>query len=65
MGDGKTTDARKTGASKIPGDELILVKIPRKDLKMSDEELDKVSGGVPSSGYGTYDEGTKTCHGGD
>ena len=61
------TDSRNTDASKKPGDdEMILVKVPRKDLKISDEELDKVSGGRASvGGYGTLDYETMTCHGGD
>ena len=65
MGNEKTPAASKTDASKQPGDELILVKIARKHLKISDEELDKISGGRMSSGYGTVDWGTMTSHGGD
>jgi bacteriocin-like protein len=65
MSDEQTTDAAKGDASKSSGDEMILLKVRRKDLEISDEELDKISGGRESSGYGTLDYGTMTCHGGD
>jgi hypothetical protein len=61
------SDEKKTAdESKKSGDDLITMKVPRKDLQISDEELDKISGGLRSSGgYGTLDYTTMTSHGGD
>jgi hypothetical protein len=65
MADEKTQPQGNDDAQKQADDDMILLKVPRKDLKMSDEELDKISGGRASSGYGTLDYGTMTSHGGD
>jgi hypothetical protein len=61
------SDEKKTAdAAKKSDDDLVTMKVPRKDLQISDEELDKISGGLRASGgYGTLDYKTMTSHGGD
>ena len=61
------SDEKKTAdVSKKSDDDLVTVKVPRKDLQISDEELDKISGGLRArGGYGTLDYTTMTCHDGD
>ena len=65
MADEKTGAADKSHTQKQADDDMVLLKVPRKDVKISDEELDKISGGRASNGYGTLDYTTMTCHGGD
>ena len=65
MGEDKTQGADQTDVQKPADDDMVLLKVPRKDLKISDEELDKITGGRASSGYGTLDYTTMTSHGGD
>ncbi len=60
---GKTDDSKKPAdVSKKKSDDK---KIPPADKQISNEDLDKVAGGLMSSGYGTVDYGRKTSHGGD
>ncbi len=62
-GSSKTDAAKKPTdvSDKKPEDK----KNPPTDGQISNEDLDKVSGGVASSGYGTVDYRTRTSHGGD
>jgi hypothetical protein len=59
----------KSDASKKPADVSKKKpegkKNPPADSQISNKDLDKVSGGRASTGYGTVDYGTRTSHGGD
>lgn len=62
-GSSKSDTSKKPAdvSKKTPEDK----KNPPADGQISNEDLDKVSGGMASSGYGTVDYITRTSHGGD